>query len=635
MAHHTDSTTTDVIADGYRAETLELLANRLRTGIVVLLVSATVIAGLEAVFFPGRWRALLAVFVAYLAVSLGAYLAVRRVPAWTFPITVLAVDAAGLLVMAYVARVRSPAEMQVASLTLFLTGMVLLFPWGIRGQILGSLGAVIGYPLAVALGTPHASPLPYGMFVLGAALGLTLLGAHLLDTARFVAYRRSAERQRAEQFATALLNVARALSSTIADPQALATQLSERTREATGADWVILYTKGDERDFRVAAISGAPPELVDELRAIGLTPEFLPALPRAGSDSPVAEVGEHERRDFFPSVLLERWQLAAAPSQAIVRDQQTIAILVCCFRRSPAAVRIDGQRLLAAIADQAAVALQNARLIEEARAANRLKSEFVATLSHELRTPLNVVLGYLDLLRDGAYPNPEEQRDVLDRIYDHSVQLADLIKALLDVNRLDAGRMPITVEEFRIDFLFDSLRAQLPLNHPDVQLKWETPDGSAWLRTDEAKVEMILRNLIHNALKFTERGAVTVTAELQRDAQTIRLAVADTGPGIAAQDLSIIFEMFRQGSRTASSSGGVGLGLYIAKRLSEALGGSISVESRLGAGTRFTVLLPVSGGDHRGTAPYRDQRPLTLGDLSSQTGAAGQAKGGPKTAHDA
>jgi signal transduction histidine kinase len=232
----------------------------------------------------------------------------------------------------------------------------------------------------------------------------------------------------------------------------------------------------------------------------------------------------------------------------------------------------------------------------EAARANAVKSEFLATVSHELRTPLNIIVGYTDLLLEGAFPAPDDQADALGRIHQQSRQLLDLIQSMLDLNRIEAGGITLVLEEFPIASALDTLRASLPATwcKPGVTLQWELRGGGTVMRSDRGKLELILRNLIHNALKYTEQGTVTVLARADTPAGRVDFAVVDTGQGIAAEDLAGIFDMFRQGSSGPPRGGGVGLGLYIVKQLTDALGGRIDVDSRPGAGARFTVSLPMA-----------------------------------------
>jgi signal transduction histidine kinase len=230
-----------------------------------------------------------------------------------------------------------------------------------------------------------------------------------------------------------------------------------------------------------------------------------------------------------------------------------------------------------------------------AERASAIKSEFLAAISHELRTPLNVIIGYTNMLLNEFAAESLERQRPLRRIYEQSLELLYLIQSMLDLNRLDAGRMPLVVEEFQLKDVLENLRMNLPLSwvKSGVELRWIVPEVRVVLHSDQRKIEMAVRNLIHNALKFTEKGSVTVSAELQA-ASAVCFRVKDTGPGIAAEELSCIFEMFQQGSAGIRGRNGVGLGLHIVKRFSEVLGGAAYVESQLGVGTCFTVFFPLT-----------------------------------------
>jgi signal transduction histidine kinase len=243
--------------------------------------------------------------------------------------------------------------------------------------------------------------------------------------------------------------------------------------------------------------------------------------------------------------------------------------------------------------NQAAIALQNVRLLDDVREASRLKSEFVATMSHELRTPLNVILGYITLFLEEAFGElVGEQRSILCRMQRSATELFDLVTATLDLNRLEAGKSRVVVEPVALSDLFAQLEAEtVSPERTAVELRWVLASDLPALETDKAKLRIVLKNLIGNAMKFTERGNVTVAAEPAGDG--VVFTVTDTGTGIRREDLPVIFEMFRQAeSASTRRHGGVGLGLYIVKRLLTELRGEIDVESEVGAGSRFRVKLP-------------------------------------------
>jgi signal transduction histidine kinase len=248
------------------------------------------------------------------------------------------------------------------------------------------------------------------------------------------------------------------------------------------------------------------------------------------------------------------------------------------------------------IGEIASMALENARLFEELGRANRLKSDFLATVSHEFRTPLNVILGYCDLLLEGAFGGmAAEQVDNLDRIRSNARQLLDLITATLDVTRLDGGKSPLQLRPVQVWELVEEIdedTRDVRERKPDVHMSWNVPTNLPVLVTDHAKVKVILKNLIGNAVKFTPQGSVTVG--VQQVDGGLEFAVADTGIGVPRDVQQAIFEPFQQANGAiVDSYGGVGLGLYIVRRLAELLGGRVSLESEEGQGSTFRVWLPL------------------------------------------
>jgi len=280
-------------------------------------------------------------------------------------------------------------------------------------------------------------------------------------------------------------------------------------------------------------------------------------------------------------------------------------IVIAHHKRSGPFARRE-RRVLSGLAQLGVVALTNAQLAEQLRSANRVKSEFVATMSHELRTPLNAILGYTDLLRDETLgPVQPEQRDALERMRERSLDLLQLVQATLDLNRLEAGVPTIEYSAITLGELIDSVRRQIPARwlKPEVRLDFRTdaPDVALW--TDTGKLHAIARNLVHNALKFTDRGSVELQVQPDPSHEDVILTVRDTGCGIPADKITDIFEMFAQAGNTAGHDG-VGLGLHLTRRFVTLLGGSITVDSRIGEGSTFRVQLPLSHppATHRPTA---------------------------------
>jgi len=229
---------------------------------------------------------------------------------------------------------------------------------------------------------------------------------------------------------------------------------------------------------------------------------------------------------------------------------------------------------------------------EQAESANRLKSDFLSIVSHELRTPLISIVGYNDLLLDGiAGKLTEDQIDALQKIDKNSKRLIELINSLLDISRLEA--QPAERKEINVSNLIDEVKTETMdiCEQSGLDFVWKVEPGLPSLRTDPAKLKIVIKNLISNAVKFTEKGKVVIDAH-KKDGG-IEIDVADTGVGISPEALQFIFEPFRQGeSPLTRRHGGAGMGLYVAKRLVKTLGGTVSVDSEIGRGSTFHVLMP-------------------------------------------
>ncbi len=239
-----------------------------------------------------------------------------------------------------------------------------------------------------------------------------------------------------------------------------------------------------------------------------------------------------------------------------------------------------------------------AALADEVNAASALKGEFVGAVSHELRSPLNVILGYLEMALDRELgPLTEHLEGALRQTQVHSLALLEMITALLDLNRFEAGRVPVERTPVVVGTLLTEVVEQIPQawRRHAVALRVVASEGLPVLDTDRGKLKTILRNLVHNALKFTTRGEVRIGAALDGSGDVL-LTVEDTGCGIPRDAIGYVFDMFRQ--VPGSGGGGVGLGLHIVRRLVDAVGGTVTVRSQVDVGTCFTVTLPVHPTSH-------------------------------------
>jgi len=257
------------------------------------------------------------------------------------------------------------------------------------------------------------------------------------------------------------------------------------------------------------------------------------------------------------------------------------------------------RKIQAATAD---IAQQNELLRRQAielEQASALKSQFLANMSHEFRTPLNAMLGYTSMLLQGvAGPLEAPVKRQLARVESNGRHLLTIINEILDISRIEAGRMPLQASKFKIYDLMSEVRAELDpiILRSKLTVTMQLERDLPQLVTDRQKVKQILVNLLSNAVKFTHHGGVTLSARRNARDRTIALAVTDTGIGISAADQDRIFEDFRQLDNTPTRAyGGTGLGLSICRRLAQMLDGRISVQSQVGKGSTFTLTLPIKG----------------------------------------
>jgi len=233
---------------------------------------------------------------------------------------------------------------------------------------------------------------------------------------------------------------------------------------------------------------------------------------------------------------------------------------------------------------------------EQLRDATAMKSRFLAYMSHEFRTPINSIRSIARLLADHVDGplNPEQARQV-SFIQSTASEFSDMVDDLLDLAKIEAGRVDISPAWFEMLDLFQALRGMFKpvLTNPEVSLYFDEPDGIPPLYTDDRKLSQILRNFISNALKFTPRGEVRVSVT-NLEGEHVRFAVADTGIGIAPEFHASVFEDYTQiGSSLQKRLRGTGLGLALSRQLAELLGGTVALESTPGVGSVFSLTLPV------------------------------------------
>jgi len=258
--------------------------------------------------------------------------------------------------------------------------------------------------------------------------------------------------------------------------------------------------------------------------------------------------------------------------------------------------------LVATFADQAAIAIENVRLFEEIQdksrqleEASQHKSQFLANMSHELRTPMNAILGYTELILDGVYGDTSDRmRSTLERIQRNGRHLLGLINDVLDISKIEAGQLNLSIGDYSlkqvVHDVYSAVESLAANKH--ILLKLELAQGLPKGRGDERRLTQVLLNLVGNAIKFTDQGEVVIAASAGDG--SFKVAVRDTGPGIAPEDQNKIFEEFQQADNSITKTkGGTGLGLAIARRIMEMHGGKLWVESEVGHGATFTFMLPV------------------------------------------
>jgi signal transduction histidine kinase len=402
----------------------------------------------------------------------------------------------------------------------------------------------------------------------------------------------------------ALGEVGRAVSATL-DVETVLNTIVSRANQLAGADGCTIYEyDADVEEFRLRAAYNYDARFVEAIRALpprkgegvmGRAVETREPMQIAD----IATPGSYQGR--LRDVLIGAGYRALL-SVPLVREDEIIGSL-SLTRKQPGEFPAEVVELLRTFATQSALAIQNARLFQEIEekshqleVANRHKSEFLASMSHELRTPLNAVIGFSEVLLERMFGEINEKQDeYLQDILSSGRHLLSLINDILDLAKIEAGRMELEVTDFHLPQAIDNsitlVRERAARRAITLEVDVDPQLGE--IKGDERKVKQVLLNLLSNAIKFTpEGGRVEVHAGLADGVAEI--SVTDTGVGIAPEDHEAVFEEFRQvGSDYAKKHEGTGLGLTLSRRFVELHGGKIWVKSQLGRGATFTFTLPV------------------------------------------
>jgi signal transduction histidine kinase len=354
-----------------------------------------------------------------------------------------------------------------------------------------------------------------------------------------------------------------------------------------GKDSQVLGISGiDEEEMRGGASGGGGGSrwVIEHRR-----PLVLPDISRA-KDAPIGQTARRLGIQGYLSVPL------------FSRSGEVVGVLRALSYR-PRVFLAEEIDLLQQMSNGAAVALENARLLEQTRRqadelsqANKVKNEFLGFVSHELRTPINIIMGYSALMEGGfcGEANPEQAK-VIEKIVVNSRALLGMIDQLLEATKIEAGAVKPDFQQVSLSDFVDELRSVYTVpNQKNIELVWDYPADLPMVTTDPDKLRHVLTNLLGNAVKYTESGTVALSAVNRPGVGVVEFQVADTGIGIPPEELPHIFDMFSQvrGARSRARSGGVGLGLHIVKKFTELLGGDISVTSAQGAGSTFTLRIP-------------------------------------------
>jgi len=382
-----------------------------------------------------------------------------------------------------------------------------------------------------------------------------------------------------------------------------------RATMLAGADAGIVYEYDVQRElFHPRATERVEPEIVQVLvtapvrKGEGATGQLAVSL------RPVELLDLHI--DYLPHLHHARDAIVHAGYRALLavpllREDRLIGGLTV-MRKTPGAFPRETIELLRTFATQSALAIQNARLFREIEeksreleVASQHKSEFLASMSHELRTPLNAIIGFSDVLLQGMFGETnEKQTEYLRDILASGQHLLSLINDILDLSKIEAGRMDLDVAAFDLPTAIDDalLLMRERASRRGITLERQVDERVGEIHADQRKVKQVLLNLLSNAVKFTpEGGRIEVRAGMANG--TAEISVTDTGIGIAAEDHDAVFEEFRQVGAADKKAEGTGLGLALCRKFVELHGGRIWVKSQISAGSTFTFALPVRHGE--------------------------------------
>ena len=401
---------------------------------------------------------------------------------------------------------------------------------------------------------------------------------------------------------TATAEVLQVISSSVADTQPVFDKILDSCQRLFAIEQLAIYLVHDDGQLHLGAFRGVPTQAVNLPKPLDQTATGVAIRERRMVHIPDTA----SATDLPPTVResaarIGHFSIAFAPMLWEERGIGSIAVI----RQPPSPFTDKELALLKTFADQAVIAIQNSRLFHEIQdksreleQANKHKSEFLANMSHELRTPLNAIIGFSEVLSEEMFGEVnDKQKEYLHDIHSSGHHLLGLINDILDLSKIEAGRMELELSSFHLGLLLDNSTTLVRerASRQGLSLALDVEEGLADWVADERKLKQVVINLLSNAVKFTPSGG-KVTLRARRVEPGVEIAVIDTGVGIAPDQQALVFEEFRQaGGDYLRKAEGTGLGLSLAKRFVELHGGAIRVESQVGCGSTFAFILPERG----------------------------------------